>query len=169
MSKFCLIVAVSDNGVIGRDGKLPWHFPEDLQSFKELTMGKPCVMGRKTFLDIGRPLPGRKNIVVTSSPTGHEHPDLIEVPSLTEAMAMAVGFEADRVFFIGGSRIFQEAIKWCSEYYITRIKDHVEGDTHLGIRPDRTKFRCVSRRLVRTTSPKNPGLVGIFERWVRKD
>lgn len=169
MSKFCLIVAVSDNGVIGRDGTLPWHFPEDLQRFKDLTMGRPMIMGRKTYLDIGKPLPGRKSIVVTSSPTGHEHPDLIEVRSVTEAMAVATSFHKDRAFFIGGSRIFQEAMKWCSEYYITRIKAKIDGDTFLGIRPDRTKFRCTSRLLVRSESPKNPGMVGIFETWARKD
>lgn len=168
MSTFCLIVAVSDNGVIGRDGTLPWHFPEDLQNFKDLTMGRPMIMGRKTYLDIGRPLPGRKSIVVTSSPTGHVHPDLIEVSSITEAMALAIAMRKDRVFFIGGARIFEEALKWCSEYYITRIKEKFEGDTHLGLNFSRSKFRCTGRRQVRSESKKNPGLVGVFETWVRK-
>lgn len=168
MSKFCVIVAVSDNGVIGRDGKLPWHFPEDLQHFKKLTMGKPCVMGRNTFLDIGRPLPGRKNIVVTSTPTGHQHPDLIEVKTLTEAMAIAVGFGSDRVFFIGGARIFREALNWCSELYVTRVQGCFEGDVELEVKPDLYKWRLLSTDVVQSKSEKNPGLIGTFQRWIRR-
>ena len=123
-----VIVAVARNGVIGRDNKLPWHLPADLKHFKEVTMGRPVVMGRKTFESIGRPLPGRKNIVVT------RNRDFVAngcevVSSLDAAIAMCA--DAAEIFVIGGAQLYAEAIDRAARLYITRVEADIEGDTHL--------------------------------------
>jgi dihydrofolate reductase len=167
MTKLCVIVAVSENHVIGRNGKLPWHFPEDLKHFKDVTMGCPVIMGRNTFEDIGRPLPGRKNIVVTSRPLEHEHPDLVRVASLPEAMALVQSSRVAKAFFIGGERIFQDGLRWATEVYLTRVTGKFDGDRFLDLSNLRETFRRVESTFVISESPRNPGMVGHFERWVR--
>jgi dihydrofolate reductase len=106
--KIALIVAVSQNNVIGRDNQLPWHLPEDLQYFKSVTMGKPILMGRKTFESIGRPLPGRVNIVITRDPDWTAEGVAI-VNTIDDAMAAgAVACKAansDEIMIIGGAQI----------------------------------------------------------------
>jgi len=120
-----LVVAVAENGVIGNGNQLPWHLPDDLQRFKALTLGKPIVMGRKTYDSIGRPLPGRTNIVV-SRQTNLTIARCTVVASL--AAALKVAGEDDEVMIIGGAAIFHEALPIAQRIYLTRVHATVAGD-----------------------------------------
>jgi dihydrofolate reductase len=121
-----LIAAVAANGVIGRDGALPWHLPEDLKRFKALTLGHHIVMGRKTYESIGRLLPGRTTVIVTRR---HDYavPGAIVAASLAEAIARCA--EDDEVFVIGGAQIYQAALPLADRLYLTEVKAAVDGDT----------------------------------------
>lgn len=122
-----LIVAMSSNGVIGRDGRLPWRLPEDLRRFKRLTTGHHVIMGRRTFDEIGRPLPGRTNIVITRDRTWR--PEGVRVVhSLDEALA-AVDPAETETFIIGGAAIYALALPRADRLYITRVEAAVPGDT----------------------------------------
>lgn len=121
-----IVVAMDENGVIGRNNALPWHLPDDLKRFKALTLGKPMLMGRKTFESIGKPLPGRRNIVLTRSPAW-QHDGVDTVHSLEEALALAG--EADEMAVIGGEEIFKLALPVASRIYLTRVHARVDGDT----------------------------------------
>ncbi|MCR5351746.1 MAG: dihydrofolate reductase [Bacteroidales bacterium] len=112
-----LIVAVSDNGAIGRGGTMPWHLKADLQYFKRITLGCPVIMGRTTFESIGRPLPGRTNIVLTRRQTPLE--GVTCVPTMEAAYAAAE--PAPRVFVIGGASVYKEVIDTMDRLYITHI------------------------------------------------
>jgi len=118
-----MLFAVSPEGVIGVDGRIPWHYAGDLRRFKRLTMGKTLVMGRKTFESIGHPLPGRRNIVVTSRPLNVEGIEC--VPTLEDAVERA-GTEID-VWFIGGARIYEGAMKYVDVVDVTYVPDHVDA------------------------------------------
>lgn len=122
-----LIVARARNGVIGRDNALPWRLPADLAFFKRTTMGAPIVMGRKTWESIGRPLPGRRNIVVSRT-LSDAPPDVIVAPDLASAFAAAA--PADEVFVIGGARLYAEALAVADRIYLTEVDADVHGDTH---------------------------------------
>ena len=131
MTNVAIIVAVADNGVIGRDNALPWKLPEDMQHFKRITMGKPIVMGRKTFESIGRPLPGRMNIVVTRNAAWHAE-GVVVVQSLEDALLQAerhcrVSGESE-LFVIGGEQIYRLAIDRAEKVYLTRVYAEVDGD-----------------------------------------
>lgn len=130
MACVALIVAVSRNGVIGRDGDLPWHLPEDLQHFKRLTLGKPIIMGRLTWESIGRPLPGRTNIVISRTPD-YEAPGAEVVPSFEAALAHASPLvDADgEIMIIGGAQIYRAALPLADRIYRTRVGVDVVGDT----------------------------------------
>lgn len=123
--RISLIVAMSQNRVIGRDNQLPWKLSADLKRFKALTMGHALIMGRKTYDSIGRPLPGRTNIVVTRNPS-LAIPGVTVVHGLREAMAQASG---DEVFVIGGEQIFKETLPRADSIYLTVIEADYEGDT----------------------------------------
>jgi len=131
--KLALIVAMDQNRVIGNDNHLPWRLPEDLKYFKSVTMGKPIVMGRKTFDSIGRPLPGRLNIVVTRN-NHWQHPGVETATSLAQAMAIAAenapkpGAGEHEIMVIGGEQIYRAAIDSADRLYITRVQVDVEGD-----------------------------------------
>jgi dihydrofolate reductase len=120
-----LIVAVADNGVIGRENALPWHLPEDLKRFKRLTMGKPMIMGRKTFESIGKPLPGRRNIVVTRD-TNYRR-DGVDVVHGAGAALVAAG-DAPEVMVIGGADLFRLFLPQAGRIHLTRVHAHVVGD-----------------------------------------
>lgn len=120
-----LLVAVSDNGVIGQDNELPWRLPKDLQWFKRLTTGKTIIMGRKTFESIGRPLPDRRTIVLTRN--GAFHRDGVEVAgTLDEALAL-VQSEVE-VFVVGGAAVYHLAFPRAQRLYLTRVRADVTGD-----------------------------------------
>ena len=126
-----LVVARARNGVIGNAGALPWHIPADLKRFKAITVGKPVIMGRKTFDSIGKPLPGRHNIVLTRD-TGWHAEGVTVVPNLAEAIA-AAGLDprarADAIMVIGGAQIYAEAMPSATRIELTEIDAAPEGDT----------------------------------------
>lgn len=136
-----LIVAASRNGVIGARGKLPWHLPADLQRFKKLTMGHPILMGRKTFESIGKPLPGRTNIVITRQ-KGFACCGAVTASSLDEALRMCE--KEQEVFVIGGADIFAQALPLADRIYLTRIDQDFEGDAFL-FKIDPTVWKEISR------------------------
>lgn len=121
------MVAHDPNRVIGLNNDLPWHIPEDLAYFKETTMGKAMVMGRKTFESIGRPLPGRQSIVVTRN-KDYSHEGIIVVHDLEEAIEKAKD-HSDEVMIIGGADIFRLAMGLADRLYITYIHQNFDGDT----------------------------------------
>lgn len=121
-----LIVAMDKRGLIGRDNGLPWHLPNDLRHFKEVTMGKPILMGRKSYESIGRPLPGRQNIVLTRD--SQWQADGVDVTtSLEDALALAG--TAEEVMVIGGAEVYALALPMAKRLYLTRIDAEFEGDT----------------------------------------
>lgn len=117
-----MILAVSPEGVIGLGGKIPWRHPGDMRRFKRVTMGSTVVMGRATFDETGKPLPGRRNIVVTGRPL--DVPGVERVASVDEALARAG--DAD-VWFIGGARIYEEAMRHVDVIDVTYVPDHVDA------------------------------------------
>ena len=126
MTKVSLIVAMAGNRVIGRKNRLPWRLPADLQRFKALTMGKPIVMGRKTWESIGRPLPGRTNIVVTRD-VGYQAEGCVVVHSVDQALEVAAG--TDEVMVIGGANLYKQLLDRADRLYLTHVMADIEGDT----------------------------------------
>ena len=130
-----LVVAVANNGVIGNSGGMPWRMSSDLRYFKALTMGKPLVMGRKTFESIGRPLPGRPNIVI-SRQSGFAPSGVDVVSSLEEGIQrgcqLAREMDANEIMVIGGGQIYAQAMAQAQRIYLTEILLEVEGDTRFG-------------------------------------
>ncbi|MDB3884688.1 dihydrofolate reductase [Porticoccaceae bacterium] len=129
--KISLIVAVSRNGAIGLNNQLPWYLPEDLKYFKSVTMGKPLIMGRKTFDSIGRPLPGRANIVLTRDPQWTS--DGVKVVQSVEQALVAgeIACEAadvDEIMVIGGEQIYRMTIDLADRIYLTQVDTDAEGD-----------------------------------------
>jgi dihydrofolate reductase len=129
--KCSLIVAMAKNQTIGIDNTLPWHLPNDLKYFKQVTMAKPIIMGRKTYESIGRPLPGRTNIVITRQ-EDYQAPGIVVVNSLQQALDKAedISFFAghDEVMVIGGAEIYQQALIPADRLYITHVHAEVAGD-----------------------------------------
>lgn len=123
--RISLIVARARNGVIGRDGALPWRLPEDLAFFKRTTMGHPIIMGRRTWQSIGRPLPGRRNIVVSRN-AGLYAPGAEVAPSLEAALALCAG--AAEAFVIGGAQLYREALPRAQRLVVTEIDADFDGD-----------------------------------------
>ncbi len=121
------IVAADRGGVIGRAGGLPWRLPADLRHFKETTMGKPMIMGRRTWESIGRALPGRRSIVLTRRP-GFEAPGAAVASTPDEALALAE--PAEEVMVIGGEAVYRALLDRCDRIYLTRVEGEVDGDTH---------------------------------------
>lgn len=146
-----LIVAMADHRVIGLDGKMPWHMPADLGWFKRNTLGKPIIMGRRTWDSIGRPLPGRRNLVVSRN-TAFE-PVGAERFSSPEA-ALAATADEPEVMVIGGAQLYEHFLPLADRLYLTRIKADLSGDTFF---PDYTRYRW--REISRVDCPaddKNP-------------
>lgn len=137
-----LISAVADNGVIGKRNALPWYLPADLKHFKDVTMGKPIIMGRTTYESIGRPLPGRINIVL-SSRTGFTAPGCEVVHTVAEALRAVQG--ATEVMVIGGGAIYKEFLPLAEKMYLTEVHREIEGDIYF---PDfnKTEWREISRQ-----------------------
>lgn len=122
-----LVAAVAENGVIGRDGGLPWHLPDDLRHLKKLTLGHVLVMGRRTFDSIGRPLPGRTTIVVTRDP--HWRADgVLTADGVPAALASAAGID-DEVFVLGGHEVFRLALPVADRLVISAVPGRPDGDT----------------------------------------
>jgi len=127
-----IIVAMAENRVIGCKNDLPWHIPEDLRRFKALTLGKPCIMGRKTYESIlarlGRPLSGRPSIVVSRSGKITMEDGVLMAGSLAEALAAARKIAKDEIMVIGGAQIYEQAIEMADIIYLTRVHQSPDGD-----------------------------------------
>ena len=137
--KISLIVAASTNNVIGMDGGLPWHLPEDLKRFKMLTMGKPIIMGRVTHESIGRPLPGRTNIILTTN-TNYMAPGCEVAMRLDQALALAG--EAEEVMVIGGAYVYEAFLPMADRIYLTRVRANIDGDAYFpDLDPDEWTIR----------------------------
>ncbi len=126
--KISLIVAAATNNVIGRDGGLPWHLSEDLKRFKRLTSGKPIIMGRLTYESIGKPLQGRRNIVV-SSRKDLEIDGCEVVATPDDALKLTAG--AEEVMVIGGGKIYEQMLPMADRIHLTRVHASVDGDTYI--------------------------------------
>lgn len=130
--KLSLICALAQNGIIGRKNQLPWHLSEDLKYFKRTTMGKPIIMGRKTYESIGRLLPGRTNIIVTRT-RDYEVDNARIVDSLADAIELAENISIidgiDEAFVIGGAELFKNAMPLVDRMHLTLVHAEVEGDT----------------------------------------
>ena len=129
--KLCAVVAMDRNNVIGREGDLPWRLPSDLKHFKRVTLGKPCLMGRKTWESLPFPLPGRPNLVLTRNKTytakgATVYSDLNEMVGEGYALAGASG--VDEVMLIGGAQLYKILLPHCDRLYVTRVDAQVEGD-----------------------------------------
>lgn len=139
-----LIAALAQNRVIGKNNQLPWHLPADFKHFQDITNGHPVIMGQKTYESIGKPLPNRKNIVVTRD-GAFGAPGCVIVYSLDEALKTAEGIEEDEeVFFIGGASVYQQVVPLCDRMYLTFIRASVEGDAYFPTY-DSTEWKEVSR------------------------
>lgn len=126
MSLISGIVAVGQNQVIGKDNRLPWHLPADLKHFKNVTMGRPILMGRKTYESIGKPLPGRCNVIITSDET-YQAPGCVIANSIS--MALTSVSYSEEVFVIGGAGLFQQMLPQIERLYLTIIHHQFDGDT----------------------------------------
>ncbi|MCK8122012.1 type 3 dihydrofolate reductase [Pseudoalteromonas sp. 2CM32C] len=142
-----MIAAMANNRVIGLDNKMPWHLPADLQHFKAVTTGKPVIMGRKTFESIGRPLPGRRNIIITRN-TDYKA-EGIETATSPEA-ALRLVFGVEEVMIIGGGNVYQQFLTQAERLYLTFIDLDVEGDTQF---PD---YQAIANWEVKEEQVKQP-------------
>ncbi|QKQ98622.1 dihydrofolate reductase [Candidatus Nanohaloarchaea archaeon] len=139
-----IIAAVAENNVIGKDGEIPWHIPEDLKHFKEKTTGHPVIMGRKTFESLPedyRPLPSRTNIVLTKS--GIDREDIRVAESLEEAYSIAEEID-DKAFIIGGASVYKQALPDADRMVLTEVHREVDGDTYFP-EFDEEKWREIER------------------------
>ncbi len=134
-----IIAALSENRALGKNGKLLWHIPQDMKRFKQLTIGHPVIMGRKTYESIGKPLPGRSNIVVTQN-SSFTPPGCKIAHSLQEAINIASQQNTEEIFIIGGGNIYQQAIKLADKLYLTLVKGNFEADTFF---PDYQEFKKI--------------------------
>jgi dihydrofolate reductase len=130
--RISIIVAVSENGVIGKDNQLLWRLPDDLKRFKKLTLGHPIIMGRKTFDSIGKPLPGRTSIVVTRDQNFHRE-GIVVVHSVEEALQEAAKLETEETFIIGGGELYKLTLAQADRLYITEVNTTISGDTYFYI------------------------------------
>ena len=131
MISISIIVAHASNYVIGKNGKLPWYIPADLKYFKELTYGCPIIMGRKTFESIGRPLPGRHNIIITRNNKYRSHDCVVMFDiqaALTEAADFAEKNGKSDIFIIGGAEVYKQAMDYADKAYITEVHADFDGD-----------------------------------------
>ena len=149
-AKITLVVAVARNGVIGRDGGLPWRLSSDLKTFRRLTMGKPLIMGRRTFQSLGKPLDGRDNLVVTrdaafAAPGAEVFPDL--EAALAMAQTRASARDVDEIMVIGGAGLYRQIIGRADRLYWTEVDATPDGDTHFPAF-DRTGWREVAREAI---------------------
>ncbi len=135
-----LIVAASENNVIGSHGKTPWHLKDDITLFRNLTIGKTIILGRKTFESIGHPLEGRQNIVLTST-KGIENKEVVVAHSISDAIKKS---KSKDIYVVGGGQIFQEAEHYADKIYLTRVHETIEGDTFFKF--DTRQWREVSRQ-----------------------
>lgn len=139
--RISVIAALARNRVIGVENRLPWRLPEDLAHFKALTLGHPVLMGRRTFESLGRPLPGRTNIVITRN-AGYRRDGCVVAGSIPAAIALCA--DADEIFFIGGADLYAQVIPLADRLYLTEVDTEADGDAWFPAY-DRDAFREISR------------------------
>lgn len=139
-----LIVAAATNHGIGKEGRMPWHLPNDMKHFKNITWGMPVVMGRKTFESLGKVLPGRKNIVVTRQ-TGWKKEGTIAVQKIDDALFVAKQTDANEVMVIGGGEIYKSLFEKAKRIYLTRVEAEPESDTFFPVL-DPKEWHLVSQK-----------------------
>ncbi|MCS0540866.1 type 3 dihydrofolate reductase [Aeromonas veronii] len=162
--KISMIAAMAHDRVIGKDNQMPWHMPADLAHFKRVTLGKPVLMGRKTFESIGRPLPGRRNLVISRNPD-YQAEGIEVVGSVEAALALLAGSSVEELMVIGGGLLYAEMLPSADFLYLTRIDLAVEGDTRFPAFDDGQWQRvdCESH----PADEKNPHPYS-FETWQRR-
>ncbi|EKP0303411.1 type 3 dihydrofolate reductase [Aeromonas veronii] len=162
--KISMIAAMAHDRVIGKDNQMPWHLPADLAHFKRVTLGKPVLMGRKTFESIGRPLPGRRNLVISRNPD-YQAEGIEVVGSVEAALALLAGSSVEELMVIGGGHLYAEMLPSADCLYLTRIDLAVEGDTRFPAFDDGQWQRvdCESH----PADEKNPHPYS-FETWLRR-
>ena len=162
----CLIAALAQNRVIGRDNQLPWHLPADLKHFKALTLGKPIIMGRKTWDSLGRPLPGRLNLVISRQPglslEGAEVFASLDA-ALQRAQAWALAQGVDELMLIGGAQLYGQALQQADRLYLTRVELSPEGDAWFP-EFDTSVWQCTADEAHEATE-QTPAYA--FETWTR--
>ncbi|MGN5191649.1 type 3 dihydrofolate reductase [Aeromonas veronii] len=162
--KISMIAAMAHDRVIGKDNQMPWHLPADLAHFKRVTLGKPVLMGRKTFESIGRPLPGRRNLVISRN--SDYRADGVEViDSVGAALALLAGSSVEELMVIGGGHLYAEMLPSADCLYLTQIDLTVEGDTRFPAFDDGQwqRIACESH----PADEKNPHPYS-FEIWQRR-
>lgn len=125
--KLTIVAALAGNGVIGRDGALPWHLPDDLRRFKSLTLGRPVLMGRRTFESIGRPLPGRRNLVLTRGGAALP-PGVDRIDSVPAALALCAA--EPELCVIGGADVYRQVLPLATHLELTRVDTTLDGDAY---------------------------------------
>lgn len=154
--KIAMIAAMANNRVIGADNDMPWHLPADLKHFKQVTMGKPVVMGRKTYESIGRALPGRPNIVITTnSEYSLSDATVVSSPEAAIEQASALDSQPDEVMIIGGGTIYQAFLNKADTLHLTFIDLLVEGDTQFPDYVKQGRWKEISRE-AHSADEKNP-------------
>jgi len=142
--RISLIAAITPTRVMGKNNQLPWQMPADLQYFKKVTLGKPVIMGRKTYESIGKPLPGRKNIIITQNKNFSAPPECQIVHSVAEALALDSIKDCEEVCVIGGSKIFELTLPLADYLYLTFIEADISGDVYFP-EWDKTQWTEISR------------------------
>jgi dihydrofolate reductase len=158
-----LVVAAASNNAIGKDGQMPWHLPNDMKHFKNVTWGMPVVMGRKTFESLGKALPGRKNIVITRQ-EGWTADNTVVVKSLEDALFVAGQTDAQEVMVIGGGEIYKAYFEKAKRIYMTRVEATPEADTFFPA-IDGKQWQLISQRN-HEADEKNPFNYS-FQQWER--
>lgn len=158
-----LIVAASSNNVIGKDNKLPWHLPNDLKYFKNTTWAMPIVMGRKTYESIGKPLPGRLNIVITRN-GGWNAAGVTVVHTIEEAIDLAASKDVKEIFIIGGAEIFLSLLPQAGRIYLTRIHQNFEGDVFFPAIDEKNWKLAMNRDCAADEKNKYPHSFQVWER-----
>jgi dihydrofolate reductase len=166
--RMALIVAIANNFCIGENNKLPWHLPADLKHFKEITTGKPVIMGRKTFESIGRPLGNRTNIVVSRNPLWRAD-GIISAQSVEQAIVLATKAaqerSVDELVCIGGAQIYQEMMDLVDRIYLTRVNITVHGDAYFP--PfNNAIWQQISKQEFQPDDKNSMGYT--FECWIKK-
>lgn len=162
-----IIVACTDKeNVIGKDNKLPWHLPEDLQHFKEITMGKTIVMGRKTFESLPKVLPGRHHIVLTRNQNYKvNNPNVEVVTGNINNIFKKMKYSENEYFIIGGAEIYKSGIKFADKIYLTRIYENIEGDAYFPTIEDKYwNISSMSQIIV----SKQTGIIFSYEEYCRR-
>lgn len=158
------LVAISENNVIGTNGQLPWHLPNDLKYFKNLTWGGVVIMGRKTFESVNKPLPGRLNIVVTSNPNWKAD-GVVTASGVDAAIDYAYHEHFKEIFIIGGGEIFRQTMNIADVLYITRVHTQLDGDTYYP-EVEKDKYVCIFSEA--HEADEKHAYAYTFETWKRK-